>query len=406
MTKFAVLRERDFRWFFIGSAASIIGDYMAPVAIVFAVLEIGGAGDVGLVLAARIVPLIAFMLVGGVIADRLPRKAVMIGADLVRAAGQGLLAYLLLSGNAQVWELAALQVAHGTASAMFTPAITGLVQQTVPAARLQEANSLRGLAGSAGSVAGPAVAGALVAFAGPGWAVAIDAAGFAVSAYCLGRLPSRVVGASPWSFHGMLSDLRDGWREFVARRWVWTIVAVASLMNMFQAAYTVLGPVEAVNRLGGPAVWGLVLACGGAGAMLGGLITLWLRPYRPLRAAVLAVTLFPAPILALALGLPAFGVAAAALAGGCGLIVFNTLWETTLQQSIPQDRLSRVSAYEWFGSYACNPIGLLLVPAVSARAGHQAVLWASGTAMVALAASLFLVPEVRAQVREQVLAGG
>ncbi len=394
MSRLAVLRVAAFRWFFLGSLASLVGDFMAPVALVFAVLAIGGPRDLGLVLAARMAPLVAFMLIGGVIADRLPRRAVMLGADAARAVSQGLMAFLLLTGTAHVWELAVLQVAHGAASALFTPAITGLVQQTVPVERLQEANSLRGLAQSAGQLAGPALSGALVALTGPGEAIAVDAATFAFSAFCLSRLP-RGVAMARVTARTMLGDLRVGWREFTAHRWVWSLILVASIMNGLQAAWTVLGPVAAVDRLGGPAAWGVVLMCGGGGAVLGGLVTLWLRTSAPLRTGVFVVLLFPAQILALALELPVAGVAAATLVSNCALLVFNTLWETTLQRSIPADRLSRVSAYEWMGSYACHPIGLLVVPILAAAFGARPVLWTAAVGMTALTLPLCLVPGVR-----------
>ncbi|MCX4820791.1 MFS transporter [Streptomyces sp. NBC_01142] len=394
ISKLDVLRVRDFRWFFLGSLASLIGDFMAPVALAFAVLSIGGPEDLGLVLAARVLPLVAFMLIGGVIADRLPRRTVMLWADVVRAGSQGVLAVLLLTGSANVWQLVVLQMVHGTASALFMPAVTGLVQQTVPEERLQEANSLTSLARASGNVAGPVLAGLLVAFAGAGWAIAVDAATFALSALCLGFLPRAVVPAR-LSARAMLDDLREGWREFTARRWVWTIVATASLANMFQAAYAVLGPVVADDQLGGAVGWGLIMASFGAGAVCGGLVTLWLKTRFPLRTGVFAVSLFSAPILALALQLPVPVVALAAFLGGCGLMVFNTLWETTLQSNVPADRLSRVSAYEWLGSMACQPLGMVIIPVVAASTGPQPVLWTCGIAMLVMFLSLMLIRDVR-----------
>ncbi|MGW7520195.1 MFS transporter [Streptomyces sp. NPDC054796] len=392
--KFDVLRVRDFRWFFLGTLASVIGDFMAPVALAFAVLDTGGAEDLGVVLAARVLPLVAFMLLGGVIADRLPRRTVMLWSDVVRAASQGALAALLLAGSAQIWHLVLLQVVHGTASALFMPATTGLVQQTAPAARLQEANSLCSLARASGNVVGPALAGVLVAVAGTGWAIAVDAATFAVSALCLGLLPKGAVPAR-LSARTMTSDLREGWREFTLRRWVWTLVLTASLANGLQAAYTVLGPVVAEDRLGGAVAWGLVVSAFGAGACAGGLVTLWLRTRFPLRSALVADCLCSAPVLALALRLPTPALAAAAFLGGCGLMVFNTLWETTLQSHVPADRLSRVSAYEWLGSMACQPLGMLIVPLVAVGVGHGPVLWTCGLLMLGMSLSLMLVRDIR-----------
>ncbi|WP_156725211.1 MFS transporter [Streptomyces apocyni] len=394
MSKLDVLRVRDFRLFFLGSLTSVVGDFMAPVALAFAVLDIGGAEDLGLVLAARVLPLVAFMLLGGVLADRLPRRLVMVWSDLVRGAGQGLLAVLLLTGTADIWHLVALQVVHGTASALFMPTISGLVRQTAPADRLQEANSLCSLARAGGNVAGPALAGVLVATVGSGWAIAVDAATFAVSAYFLWLLPKSVMPPK-LTVHSMLTDLREGWREFTGRRWIWAIVGAASLANALQAAYSVLGPVMADKRLGGATAWGVIVSCYGVGACVGGLATLWLRARFPLRTALYADLLCSLPILALALQLATPSLAVAACLGGFGLMVFNTLWETTLQSNVPGDRLSRISAYEWLGSMACQPLGMVLVPIVATRAGPEPVLYACGLAMLGMSVSLLLLPDIR-----------
>lgn len=394
MNKLDVLRVRDFRLFFLGSLASVLGDFMAPVALAFAVLDFGDAGDLGLVLAARVLPLMAFMLLGGVVADRLPRRLVMVSSDLVRGAGQGLLAVLLLTGSAGIWHLVVLQVVHGTASALFMPAISGLVQQTAPADRLQEANSLCSLARAGGNVAGPVLAGVLVATAGSGWAIAVDAATFLVSAYFLRLLPKGVVPPK-LTVHSMLADLREGWREFTGRRWIWVVVVAASLANGLQAAYSVLGPVVAEERLGGATAWGVVVSCYGAGACVGGLATLWLKARFPLRSALYADCLCSLPLLALALQLATPSLAVAAFLGGCGLMVFNTLWETTLQSNVPGDRLSRVSAYEWLGSMACQPLGMVLVPVIALRTGPEPVLYACGLVMLAMSLAQLLLPDVR-----------
>src|SRR5205823_5169615 len=183
------LRERNFRLSFIGQATSQLGTGMVGVALSFAVLDLtGSVADLGLVLAAQTVPLVVFLLLGGTVADRLPRRAVMLVSDSARAVTQGTLAALLITGHAELWHLLALQFLGGTATAFFLPSVTGLTTQVVSVERLQEANALRSLASSGGSIAGPAVAGVLVATVGPGWALAADAGSFAVSAFFLGRL--------------------------------------------------------------------------------------------------------------------------------------------------------------------------------------------------------------------------
>ena len=235
---FGALREREFRLLFTGQLISLLGDAFTSVALAFAVLSIGNATDLGIVFAARSVPLVTFLLVGGVFADRLPRRAVMLTADVARLGTQGATAALVLTHNAQVWELALLQALAGTATAFFNPASTGLTPMTVSAERLQQANALRGLSMSVAGLVGLGIGGTIVAVAGPGWALAVDAASYAFSAWFLAqlRLPAHI-SLPPQSF---LADLHDGWREFVARTWVWLIVVAASFGNMFTAIFGVL----------------------------------------------------------------------------------------------------------------------------------------------------------------------
>ncbi|MGH2760984.1 MAG: MFS transporter, partial [Thermoleophilaceae bacterium] len=265
-----VLRLRDFRLLFLGQAVSVFGDRMVAVALAFAVLEVGGsASAVGLVLACATAPMVGSVLIGGVVADRSSRRAVMIGADIVRVGSQGAMAALLLTGTAELWMLAALAGVTGAATGFFNPASTGLLPEVVPAEELQPANALRSTAVSGGEIAGPLAAGVLVAAAGAGWAMAVDAATFAVSALCLMRLrvPARVARAAA----SFVSDLREGWGAFRSRRWVWTFVLYFAISNMLWGAWSALGPVVADRDLGGAAAWGTVLAAVGAGALVGSL---------------------------------------------------------------------------------------------------------------------------------------
>ncbi|WP_242905008.1 MFS transporter [Actinomadura terrae] len=390
----AVLAHRDLRRFLTGQAASLLGDGMVGVALAFAVLDLtGSAADLGLVLAARSVPLVAVLLAGGVIADRLPRRRVMVAADLGRVAGQAVMAALLIGGHARVWELAVLQALHGTATALFTPASTGLLPSLVPGDLLQHANALRGLAASAGNIAGPALAGVLVAATSPGWAIAADAATFAVSAALLAGLtaPARR-RAAPRSVR---RDLLDGWTEFRSRTWVWVVVAASFTANALFAVFLVLGPAAVRDEAGGATAWAAIVAAFGTGSLLGGLAVLRHRPRRPLRAGMLAVALFPLPTLGLAAHLPAVAVAAPALLGGAGLTVFNALWQTTLQRHVPDRALSRVSAYDWFGSLAGQPVGQAAAGPLAAGVGLHRALWLAGGVQVAAMLATLAVPAVR-----------
>jgi MFS family permease len=397
---FDALREREFRLLFAGQAVSLLGDGMVAVALAFAVLEISdSASALGIVLAARTAPLVVLLLVGGVAADRVSRRAVMVSADLVRCASQAAIAVLLIAGVATVAELAALSALAGAATAFFNPASTGLLPMTVSASRLQQANALRGLAQAAGYIAGPALAGVLVAGAGPGWALAVDAVTFAVSAAFLARLrlAAHVRGA-PSSF---LRDLRGGWDEFRSRTWVWTIVVSAAVGNMLGASYRVLGPVVAKHSLGGARAWALIATASGIGAFLGGVAILRIHPRRPLVVALLGVVLWPVSWLLLVPPAPTGVIAAAAFAGGAGLMVFNALWETALQQNVPAVALSRVSAYDWFGSIAFEPVGTALVGVVAVSVGTGTTLWVAGALNLLSIIAVLAVPSVRRLTHER-----
>jgi hypothetical protein len=390
-----VLRERDFRLVYSAQVVSLLGDGIIPVALAFAVLDLtGSATDLGLVLAARIVPMVACLLAGGVVADRLSRRRVMIVADVVRVASQGLLGLLLVTGAAQLWQLAVLQAVLGAATGFFNPASSGLIPMVVSPARLQEANALRGFAMAVGGIAGPVVAGALVATAGSGEALLADAGTYALSAALLARV--RVTeareGVPTQSF---FADLRAGWVEVRSRRWVAGVIGVFSLVNLLVAPFYVLGPLIARRELGGAAAWAAILAARGAGEVLGALVSLRIRPSRPLVAAVVGCALGALPTLLLAGRAPVVAVAAGAVIAGAGVMVFNTVWETTLQQQVPPAALSRVVAYDWFGSLTFQPIGFAIAGPVAGQIGVTTTLWVAATLELVLIAALLTIRDVR-----------
>lgn len=391
---FAVLRQREFRLLFWGQAVSVLGDRMVAVALAFAVLEVGGsASAVGLVLASGALPLVGCLLIGGVVADRTSRRAVMVAADLVRVASQGTMAALLVMGVAEVWTLALLAGMTGAATGFFTPASTGLLPAIVPSERLQQANGLRGTAMSTGEILGPVAAGVLVAAAGPGWAIAADAGTFAVSAGFLLRLrlPARAE-RQPASF---VAELRDGWLAFRSRTWVWAVVASLAAGNMLWGAWSALGPVVADRELGGAAAWGAVLAAIGVGLLVGSLLATGARPRRPLVVVAIGGAVFFLPLAFLAAGAPVSLLVAAAFLSGAALALTNSLWESTIQRHIPSESLSRVSAYDWFGSLAFYPVGLAIWGPLAAAIGIGAALWIAFGLAMATTFALLAVPDVR-----------
>lgn len=387
------LRDRPFRLLLTGQVISLLGDGMAPLAIAFAVLELThSAVDLGFVLAAQRGPMVLLLLFAGVLADRVPRRFLMVLADTVRFGTQAATAALVLTGKGSLWELIVLQAIYGAATAAFYPAITGIMPSTVRAERLQRANALRSMAQSTGQVVGPAVAGAIAALASPGWALVADALTFAVDAYFLLRLPRITAAVIPGTF---LRQLLDGWRAFTERSWIWTIVLSASVGNMLFSAVQVLGPFVAVHRLGGPGGWGFILALLGLGSIIGGVLALRLKPRYPLRLAAIVVTAFCLPPLALASGLSIAGVAASFFVASIGLSLFNVLWETSLQQHVRPELLSRVSAYDWFGSLIGSPAGAAVSGPLSAVIGIPTTLLISGGGILLFSLATLAVPGVR-----------
>jgi predicted MFS family arabinose efflux permease len=391
----SLLLQRNFGLFFFGRCVSFLGNAMAPIALAFAVLQLtGSASALGLVLAARMVPNVALLVVGGVVADRLPRSTVLIGSNIVGGGAQAVAAILLLSGHAHIWQLVLLEALNGAAFAMFYPADSAVVPLTVAEDRLQEANALLRLGTNATLVLGAALAGVLVAAFNPGWAIAADAATFLVAAALMTQMRSIKAAAEGGS--SFFRDLRDGWSEFIAHRWLWTIVAQFSLMLVgFLGAFLVLGPLVANRDLSGASSWAFIVGGQSAGLLAGGLVALRWHPERPLLVATIAVFGHALPIAALAMGLPLGAIICAAAISGLGMEVFGVYWYTALHEHVAREALSRVSAYDALGSIGLSPLGLVAAGPISELIGIDATLWLGVGFIVVPTAAVLLVPEVR-----------
>lgn len=388
----AVLRHRDVRLFVSARFISILGSSIAPVALVFAVLDVSdSASAVGTVLAARSIPNIVFLLIGGVIADRLPRHLVLVVANTISGLTQGLAAALVLSGHATIWQLAAIEAVNGVASAFVMPAMTGILPSIVDRTELPQANAIAGFARSAAMIGGGAVAGVIVGLTGPGVGLAVDGVTFLIGAVLLSRLTIPRIEREASS---VLTDLREGWSEFVSRQWIWVIVLAFGLLNLiFTACYQTLGPVIA-DRTFGRAGWGLVSACFGAGLVASGIIMLRLKPRRPLRVGMLGMLLAVPIMLCLALLPSTLAMAAAAFVLGVGFDIFGISWETALGQHVPIDKLSRVSSYDMLGSFIAGPAGQLTVGYVAAVVSVKAVELYGAALFVLITVITLVVPSV------------
>jgi MFS family permease len=382
-------RSKPFRLLFAGELVSLLGTAVAPIALAFAVLDLThSATDLGYVLAAGWAPQVVFILLGGVLGDRLPRGLVMVGANAVSAAAQGAAAGLLLAGVAHAWELALLQAVRGTAIAFFFPAAQAVVPEVVEKELLQSANALLRLAQNSTTVVGAGVGGVVVAAAGPGPAIAFDAGTFLVSAtILLGlRVPSVVTERGETIFR----DLIEGWNEFRSREWLWVIVASASVGNLVAtASFNVLGPLVAKRDLGGAAAYGAIVAAQGAGFIVGGLLSLRWRPARPLLVSMIA--LLPTVVeIAFYAGVRVTApIAAVGFVAGIGVEIFGGNWITALQQHIPSRVLSRVNSYDALGSFVFIPLGLVIAGPLAARFGVTDTLWLlDAVGLVSIAAAL------------------
>ncbi|MEQ4209730.1 MFS transporter [Actinopolymorpha sp. B9G3] len=369
----APLRRVPYRYYLGARFASLLGNAIAPIALAFAVLDLtGSAAALGMVLAARTIPMVVLMLYGGVIADRFRRHVVLVLANALCFATQGLAAGLLLSGTAELWHLAAIEAVNGAAVAFTMPAMQGLMPHLVPREELQQANALGGLVRNATVIGGASAGGAIVGFVGPGWGLAVDALSFGVAAALLTRL--RLPATDRLERSTVLHDLRVGWREFVARRWVWVIVVAFGVLNAIQAgALQALGPViadETFGRVG----WGLVNSAQAVGLVIGGLVLLRYRPRHPMRLGMAGMLTLVPVYLVLGLFPSLWLLMLVIFVAGFGMELFGIGWETALQHHIPHEKLSRVASYDMLGSLVALPVGQLLAGPLAEAYGARDVI--------------------------------
>jgi hypothetical protein len=394
LTVRGLLRHRDFRLLFLGQTASAIGDEIVFIALALYVSDIGDATDVGIVLAAGGLPFVAFLLIGGIWADRLPRHRLMIATDLVRFALHATLAVLIFLGPVPIWQIVLIELCFGTAEAFSRPAFTGLLPQTVPEEELQAANSASGFVFNSAEFVGPALATALVFGLGAGWAFAVDAATFLVSAAFLAGLHPRPRGEEA-PRERILAELSIGWREVRSRQWVWVTIAITSLTLMVAVTpYFTLGPTVAEEVYGSKAIYGYLAASLGGGTVIGSLIALRWRPAHPMRAGFTWLLVWPPALAAFALGLPLVLLVPFFVVAGTGFGLCAVWWDTALAERIPAHMLSRVSSYDWMGSFGLLPFGYLLSGPLGEAFGAVEVLVLGGAIGFALQALGLLSPGI------------
>ena len=387
------LSERPFRRLWLAQTTSAVGDALVPLALTFAVLEVGGAKGLGLSLAALMGTRAVLVLVGGVWADRLPRRLLMLGCDVLRAAVEFTTVVVIVTGNASTGFFVCTSALFGAAAAFFSPASTGLIPQVVSPARLQQANALVSLSRSTISVFGPAVSGLIVATAGAEWVFGINGVTFVASAFFLARLsvPERKRGPRQAFF----ADLAEGWREVRSRSWVAAALVNFSIVNIGIASYFVLGPLIVEEELSGASSWAIAMTGGSIGGVLGAMIALRFKPTYPLRWSFGLIAFTAVQLLGLIPPLPAVGLAVLALFTVASIQISGTFWNTTLQHRIPERVLSRVVAYDWLVSLVFMPLGYVAAAPLANAIGKDTTLLGLATLNLSACIGILLVPSVR-----------
>ena len=361
MSVLAPLHHAPFRLLLAGRTINAVGNAFAPIALAFAVLDhTGSAADLGLVVGARTVANVAFLIFGGVLADRLPKNLLMVGSNLAAALTQGAVAALVLThtetiplliGLAARKALAehaadlavGLAAINGMVAALALPASASILPLTVPQDVWQQANALNRIFLNSAAIFGAPAAGLVVAAVGPGWGITVDAATFLISALCFLAIrlpdPARPVAADEaGSRPHILADLRTGWSEFRSRTWLWVVVAGFCLTNAAWAgALFVLGPVVADDTFGRRA-WGFVLAAQTAGMLVGGVVALRLRLRRLLFFGVACCLPMSVPVFLLGAYPHVWSLLAGGFLAGLAVEQFGIAWETTMQEHVPSGR--------------------------------------------------------------------
>ncbi|MHC5264217.1 MFS transporter [Streptomyces sp. UC4497] len=404
---------RDFGLFFTARGVAKLGDSMLPVALAAGLLQYGyGAGAVGLAMASSVACFAGLVIFGGVLADRFNTRLLMTGADLARLVTQSLAAVMFFTGHVVLWQICIIGAINGLAAAIFQPGVAGTVPRL--ASDVQAANGAIRVAESGAQLAGPAVAGMLVALASPGLVFAAHAGTYGVSALCLLllRLPpmprnrdrewetdKKHTRGALRSLHSFRSELVEGWREFRSRSWLWGVISIWCVLMIGATGPAVPLVAVQVTQEHGSTAYGLVNSALGAGTVIGGVLALRVRPRRMLRGGGLALfgfALFPATVGA-GLGVP-WMMAGCAVAGA-GSSFWGVMWATSVQTQVPREVLNRIHAYEVAGSIAMQPVGQALAGPAAAAFGTHQVLLAGGVVTLMVATTLISVPAISGLVR-------
>lgn len=387
---------RGFTSLAISRFISNVGNGISPIALAYGVLSLEGANgkDLSIVMAARFVPLLGFMLFGGVIADRFQRNRLVGGADMIGSFLAAVSAVSLIAGFSSVWLLATMAALFGILNAIWWPAMSGVLPEILPKEKLQSGNAIIGLTTNIGYIIGTLSGGVLVATIGAGWGLLADAISFFIAGAIVWFLP--ILGRAKDQSPGILHDLIVGWREFISRSWVIAMVFAFALINMaFESMLSVLGPLNFSDPETGPKLWSYNLAALTIGMLIGGIWVLKVKFKKPLFVSMILIAISSIWDFSLALDLPlVFGLIAGVFSG-ISLEVFMVTWNTSLQSHVPEESYSRVSSYDTLGSYGIAPLGIVVAGPLAMHFGVNTILFITGVTTLVAAGLSLLVKSVR-----------
>ena len=388
--------HRGFTSLAISRFISNVGNGISPIALAYGVLSLDGADgkDLSIVMAARFVPLLGFMLFGGVIADRFQRNRLVGGSDMIGSFLAAVSAISLIAGFSSVWLLATMAALFGILNAIWWPAMSGVLPEILPKEKLQSGNAIIGLTTNIGYIVGTLSGGVLVATIGAGWGLFADAISFFIAGAIVWFLP--IIGRAKDESPGILHDLIVGWREFISRSWVIAMVFAFSLINMaFESMLSVLGPLNFSDPETGPRLWSYNLAALTIGMLIGGIWVLKVKFKKPLLVSMILIAISSIWDFSLALDLPLIFGLIAGVFSGISLEVFMVTWNTSLQSHVPEESYSRVSSYDTLGSYGIAPLGIVVAGPLAMHFGVNSILFVTGLTTLIAAGLSLLVKSVR-----------
>ncbi len=395
--RYQVLAIRDFRILLADRLLAPFATGFSIVGVSFAVLKVtGSTAELSYVIAAQAAPMLVFSLLGGVFADRFRPQRVIVAGNLCVVAGEGGFGvWMLATGHPPLWAMIALEAVNGIGAAVFYPASNALLPQLVPEGLLQQGSSISRLAMNMGQMLGAAVAGVLVAVAGPGWALTLCAIAMSGTVPLMFAVKGTRAARDAVLQSNLIAELREGWTEFRRHTWLWaTVIQYCLVMMAWNGAFTVLGPVVARAHLGGAAAWGAISAADALGLILGGFISLRYTPSRPMLFVVATGAAWAISPLLLGLVAPLLIICLVAFGVGALSEVMMVQWTVALATRIPSGKLARVSSYDAFGSLAAMPLGALIAGPLAAHIGVSATQLAAAAVIVAASAGTLLPREI------------